>query len=96
MRKSMVVAVAAVAASLLSLAALPQGAPAARLAAKYADRLQPLIGKRFGVTQDRAWVQQFAKGDYELVAVGVDFAEFHSGDNHVLVPLSVLRVEVLE
>jgi hypothetical protein len=96
MRKLRIVGVAMIVASLLSLAALPQDASAAKIAVKYGDRLQPLVGKRFGIAPDRAFVQQFAKGDYELVAVGVDYAEFHSDDSQVLVPLSTLRVELLK
>ena len=86
--------VAIIAASILLLAALPQDAASARLSVKYGDRLQQLIGKRFHMMPERDRVVQNATGDYKLVAVGVDFAEFHSDDTQVLVPLSVLRVSV--
>ncbi len=96
MRKSIIAGVAAIAASLGSCAAVPNDASAAKCTLKYGDRLRPLLGKQFGILPDRAVVQQFARGGYELVAVGVDYAEFHSGDNHVLIPLHALRVEILK
>ncbi|MFT4843809.1 MAG: hypothetical protein ACI8UD_002925 [Planctomycetota bacterium] len=84
--------VAIIAASVLLLAAIPQEASSARLSLKYGDRLQKLVGKSFGITPERDAVVQYVKGGYRLVAVGVDFAEFHSDDEQVLIPLSVLRV----
>ena len=76
------------------VAALPQDPASARLPVKYGDRLQQLIGKNFAVPHERDRVFQYANGDYKLVAVGVDFAEFHSEGTQVLVPLSVLRVSI--
>jgi hypothetical protein len=85
---------AIIAASFLLLAALPQEAASARLSVKYGDRLQQLVGKSFGITPERDRVVQYATGEFKLVAVGVDFAEFHSDDTQVLIPLSVPRVSV--
>ena len=94
MRRLTIGAVAIIAASILFLAALPQDPAAARLSVKGGDRLQQLIGKGFYVFPERDRVLQHAKGEYKLAAVGVDFAEFHSDDLQVLIPLSVLRVDV--
>jgi hypothetical protein len=92
MRKSMIGGVAVIAASILFLSAFPQ--ESARVSLKYGDRLQPLIGKRFGINGERDTVYQYETGEYTLAAVGVDYAEFHSDDRQVLVPLSVLRASI--
>ena len=94
MRRLTIGGAAILAASILLLAALPQAPAATRLSVKYGDRLQQMIGKSFGITAERDRVLQYATGSYKLVAVGVDFAEFHSDDMQVLIPLNVLRVDV--
>lgn len=90
MRKVTIAGASFVTVSVLFLAAVYQDP--GRLPLKYGDRLQPLIGKRFGipVALDRA--TQYDNGDYTLVAVGVDYAEFKADDRAVIVPLAALRV----
>jgi len=94
MRKFPVFCVAAIAAAGLFLAASPQDPATARVALKYGDRCHPLIGKQFGLSADRMHARQYDSGAFKLASVGVDYAEFHSDDSHVLVPLSVLRLEM--
>jgi hypothetical protein len=81
------------------LAALPQEPKTRRLPIKYGDRINQWIGKHFTLPGDRSIAFQMGKatGDYTLVAVGVDYAEFkHKQDYLLIVPLSGLRVQVDE
>ena len=96
MNKSTIGGVAVIAASILFLSAC-QSVPALAVApVKHADRLQPLIGKRFALTSERDHAVQDATGTYTLASVGFDYAEFHlDGVQIVLVPLNVLRVTTL-
>ena len=92
MRKSMIGGVAVIAASILFLSAFPQ--EPARLSIKYGDRLLSLIGKRFDFNAARDSATQFDTGNFTLATIGVDYAEFHSDEFQVVVPLSVLRVRI--
>ena len=82
------------AAALLLLAAIPQDAQPSRTPLKYGDRLLPLVGKEFYVNRSSSTVTRAKKGAYRLVAVGVDFAEFESEDDHMLIPLSVMQLAI--
>lgn len=93
MRKCTIAGVAVLAASALLVSALPQDATQARPSVRYCDRLLPLVGKLFYNAHD-GFVRQHAKGDWKLVTVGVDFAEFHSKEGQFLVPLAMLRVTI--
>ncbi|MFN6195413.1 MAG: hypothetical protein ACK5BN_16510 [Planctomycetota bacterium] len=85
------VSVAAVAAMLI--AAIPHDASPARSTLSYRDRCLPLIGKEFYVVGG-ASVRQAPKGPYRLISVGVDFAEFESADDRVLMSLAALSIVV--
>lgn len=91
MRKCTLAAVV-IAACFLLLSAFQH--PTARVSLKYGDRLQELVGKRFGIAPERDSAQLYETGEYTLKAVGVDYAEFHSDRMQVLIPLSVLRVAI--
>src|SRR5262245_20356178 len=76
----------------LSMSALPQDPVPARTALKYGDRCRPLVGKMFFLMPEHPFAVESSKGPYKLVAVGTDFVEFESEKEHVLMPLSTLRL----
>jgi hypothetical protein len=92
MHKHTIGGAALVAASVILLGALPQNPARAQLAPKYSERLQALVGKSFGIDGERQHAFQDAGGEYKLVGVAADYAEFQAEDLRLLVPLSVLRV----
>ena len=90
MRKFTISGVSIVAASILLLAALPQG-PAA---IKYGDRCREWIGKSFWVMPEIMGAVQAEKGPFRLASVGTDFVEFESAEERVLMPLSAMRLTI--
>ncbi len=88
------IAVSVAAVSALLMAAIPQDASPARAALKYGDRCLSLIGKDFYVIPGSTSVRQGAKGPYRLVTVGVDFVEFESGEDRVVMSLASLSIVV--
>ena len=90
MRKFMISGVSVVAASILLLAALPQGPGAI----KYGDRCRAWIGKPFYVLPEIMGAVQAEKGSFRLVSVGTDFLEFESEKERVLMPLSAVRLTI--
>ena len=78
----------------LSLAMLPQEPKAGREPMKYGDRLSRWVGKRFNMTDDRTVAYEWddPNATFTLVAVGVDYAEFKTRkDTLLMVPLTVIR-----
>src|SRR5262245_21404854 len=79
----------------VSLAALRQDPKVGREPIKSGDRMSRWIGTRFHVFADRSVAREQTVGEFTLVAVGVDYAEFKSQQEMlVMVPLAVLRFEV--
>jgi len=90
MRKRSFLGLATLATACFLIAWMPQDA-AGRMPIKYGDRLQSLVGEAFSLTPSGDAVQ-YAEGDFTLVAIGIDYAEFKSSRDRFLVPLSTLRV----
>lgn len=88
------IAVSVVVATAVLMAAIPQDAAQARSALKYGDRCLPLLGKEFYINSDTGTVRQAAKGPYRINTVGVDFVEFESEEERVLMPLASLKIWV--
>jgi hypothetical protein len=93
MRKFPVCCVVALAAAGLALTASPQDPATARVALNYGDRCLSLIGKNFALSPNRMHARQRESGEFKLASVGMDYAEFHSDDSYVLVPLHALYLE---
>lgn len=96
MHKIAMSALAAFGAATLFVAAMPQGADAARRPLKYGDRCMEWVGKKFYVNLKDSTAFRDDRGDYVLMAVGIDFAEFASEKNRVLLPLGTMRLSVAE
>ena len=91
MRKFTILGLAVLASAVL-MAAIPQDTSPARSPLKYGDRCLTLVGKEFYVGPEGTNAHQGANGPYKLVSVGVDFVEFESESDRVLIPLASLRI----
>lgn len=94
MQKIAMSALAVLGAAALFLAALPQDAAQVRKPLKYGDRCARRVGERFYLNMKDSTAFLGKDGDFVLLAIGVDYAEFADNKTRVLVPLSTLRMRV--
>ena len=78
----------------ITMAAMPQASVQVRKPLKYGDRCTKWIGEEFYLDLQASVAIMRKDGDYKLVAIGLDYAQFESEDYRAVLPLSTLCFRV--